>query len=68
MNTVTVSTKFQIVIPKEIRNTLNIRPGQKIQILPYKGRMEFMLVKNAIDMRGVLAGIETDIARDEDRL
>lgn len=68
MTTVTVSPKFQVVIPQEIRETLNIKPGQKIQVLSYKGRIEFIPVRNAKDMRGFLKGVDTSIVRDDDRV
>jgi AbrB family looped-hinge helix DNA binding protein len=68
MTTVTVSPKFQVVIPQEIRETLNIKPGQKIQVLSYKGRIEFFPVRNAKDMRGFLKGVDTSIVRDDDRV
>ncbi len=68
MTTVTVSPKFQVVIPQEIREALDIRPGQKIQVLSYKGRIEFIPLKKARDMRGFLKGIDTSIPRDADRV
>lgn len=68
MITVTVSPKFQVVIPQKIRETLNIKPGQKVQVLSYRGRIEFIPVRNAKDMRGFLKGIDTSIIRDDDRV
>ncbi len=68
MTTVTVSPKFQVVIPQEIREALDIRPGQKIQVLSYKGRIEFIPLKKARDMRGFLKGIDTSTPRDADRV
>ncbi len=68
MTTVTVSPKFQVVIPQEIREALDIRPRQKIQVLSYKGRIEFIPLKKARDMRGFLKGIDTSIPRDADRV
>lgn len=68
MTTVTVSPKFQVVIPQEIRETLDIRPGQKIQVLSYKGRIEFIPLKKARNMRGFLKGIDTSIPREADRV
>lgn len=66
--TVTVSTKYQVVIPKRFREILNIRPGQKIQILQYEGRLEFIPVRPMKSLRGSLKGIDTIIERDADRL
>lgn len=68
MPTVTVSTKYQVVIPKKLRESLKIRPGQKIQILQYEGRLEFIPVRPMKSMRGSLKGIDTNISRDADRI
>ena len=68
MATVTVSTKYQVVIPKKFREELRIRPGQKIQILQYEGRLEFIPLKPMKAMRGSLKGIDTTVKRDADRL
>jgi AbrB family looped-hinge helix DNA binding protein len=68
MTTVTVSEKYQVVIPREMRESLGIRPGQKIQVLVYEGRAEFIPVRDVKDMRGFLRGIDTDVPRDEDRM
>lgn len=68
MTTVTVSEKFQIVIPKEVRESLGIQPGQKIEVLVFDGRAEFIPVRDIRSMRGFLKGIDTTITRDKDRL
>ena len=68
MATVTVSTKFQIVIPKKFREALKIKPGQKIQILEYEGRLEFIPVQPMKTMRGSIKGINTSVERDADRV
>ena len=68
MITVTVSTKYQVVIPKEIREKLNIKIGQKFQILHYGERIEFIPQKSVRRMRGFLKGIDTEIVREGDRL
>ena len=67
MNSVTVSPKYQIVIPRKIRNTLNLKPGQKIQVFAHGDRIELVLEKNIADMRGFLKGIDTHIDREDDR-
>ncbi|HDY87367.1 MAG TPA: AbrB/MazE/SpoVT family DNA-binding domain-containing protein [bacterium] len=64
---VTVSPKYQVVIPLEIRKALNIQPGEKMEIIPYENRIEFVPLKNIKDMRGFLKGIDTIIERDGDR-
>ena len=68
METVTVSPKFQVVIPKEIREALKLVPGQKIQALLYENRIELIPVRPIKKMRGFLKGIDTTIDRDTDRL
>lgn len=68
MSTVIVSTKYQVVIPKKFRETLRIRPGQKIQILQYEGRLEFIPVRPIKSLRGSLRGIDTTVERDADRV
>ena len=68
MVTVTVSPKFQVVIPKAVRQRLGIQPGQKLQILQFSDRIEFVLLQNIRGMRGFLKGIRTDVRRDKDRI
>lgn len=68
METLTVSPKFQVVIPKEIRESLKLAPGQKIQAVQYENRIELIPVRPIKKMRGFLKGIDTTIERDADRL
>ena len=68
MNTVTLSPKYQVVIPKAIRELLSLRPGQKIQAIVFQNRIELIPVKSAKKMRGFLKGIDTEVKRDEDRV
>ena len=68
MVTVTVSPKYQVVIPKEIRTQLALKPGMKMQILRYGERIEFILVKKAKEMKGFLKGTDTSVDRDKDRV
>ena len=68
MTAVTVSPKYQVVIPKEVRESLEIYPGQKIQVLTYKNRIELIPIKPMKKMRGFLKGINTKVTRDKDRV
>ncbi len=68
MTAVTVSPKFQVVIPKDIREAMGIYSGQKVQILTYQNRIELIPLKPMKEMRGFLKGISTDVSRDDDRL
>jgi AbrB family looped-hinge helix DNA binding protein len=68
METVTISPKFQVVIPKRIREGLDLRPGQKVQAIQYADRVELVPVKSARQLRGFLRGIDTRVPREADRL
>jgi AbrB family looped-hinge helix DNA binding protein len=68
MENVTVSTKYQVVIPKRVRERLGIKPGQKVHMIPYMGRIELIPVRDLEEGRGFLAGIDTTVERDEDRV
>ncbi len=68
METVTISPKFQVVIPQSVREALGLQPGEKVQVLSYEDRIEFIPVKKLKKMRGFLRGIETTVPREEDRL
>ncbi len=68
MQTVTLSPKYQVVIPKSVRNGLNLRPGQKMQVIEYNGRIEFILERDIDELRGFLKGINTEFEREEDRI
>ena len=68
MDVVTVSPKFQVVIPLGVRKSLGIRPGQKVQVISYEGRIEMIPLKPIKKMRGFLKGIDTTIERETDRL
>lgn len=67
MTIVTVSLKFQVVIPHEIREALRLVRGQKMQALRYQSRVEFIPVQVMRKMCGFLKGIDTTVARDKDR-
>jgi len=68
MKAVKISPKFQVVIPKQIRESLNLQAGQTLQIIEYGNRIELIPVKEITEMRGFLKGMSTDIEREEDRL
>ena len=67
MDVVTISPKFQVVIPRSVRERLNLTPGQKVQALVYDGRVELIPLRPAKALRGFLKGIDTTVARDADR-
>jgi len=68
MGTVTISPKFQVVIPKEIREKLGLSPGQKVQVFVYGDRIELIPVRPIKQMRGYLKGIDTRVEREADRV
>jgi len=68
MQTVTVSPKFQVVIPKSVRESLRLKPGQKMQVVEYEGRIELIPDRDIKELRGFLKGINTNIQREDDRV
>jgi len=64
---VTLSPEFQVVIPKEIREALALRPGEKLEVLRYENRIELIPVPPIREMRGFLRGMDTTLDRDADR-
>jgi AbrB family looped-hinge helix DNA binding protein len=67
MDTVTVSPKFQVVIPLAVRRALGLKPGQKIQVIQYGNRIELIPILPIKKARGFLKGIDTTIERETDR-
>jgi AbrB family looped-hinge helix DNA binding protein len=67
MQLVTVSPKYQVVIPKTVREALNLRPGQKMQVIEYAGRIELIPERDIKELRGFLKGINAEFKREEDR-
>ena len=68
MKTVTVSPKYQVVIPRDVRETLSIKPGEKMQVINYANRIELVPMKKIKTMRGFLKGINTTVIREKDRV
>ena len=68
MNTVTISPKYQVVIPQAIRKSLGLQPGQKVQAILYENRIELIPIKPMQSMRGFLKGIDTSVEREADRI
>ena len=68
MPVVTVSPKFQVVIPREIRDALGLEPGQNVQAFQYQNRVELIPVRSVREMRGFLQGIDGCVARERDRV
>ena len=68
MQTVTVSPKYQVVIPKNIREAMRLRPGQKLKVIAYDGRIELIPDRDITELKGFLKGINTEFVREGDRL
>jgi AbrB family looped-hinge helix DNA binding protein len=68
METVTLSPKFQVVIPQSVRDALQLKPGEKLRVMRYENRVEFVPVRPMKEMRGFLRGMDTTIEREDDRL
>jgi AbrB family looped-hinge helix DNA binding protein len=68
METVTVSPKYQVVIPSRVRKSLGVEPGQKIKVILYDNRIEMIPVRPIRETRGFLQDIDTTVDREPDRL
>jgi AbrB family looped-hinge helix DNA binding protein len=68
VETATVSPKYQVVIPKSIRDKLRLVPGQKVQAVAFKGRVELIPLRSARELRGFAQGIDTTVPREGDRV
>ena len=68
MTTVTVSTKYQVVIPEDVRKSIGVRPGEKFQVISYDGRVQLIPLRKMRDMKGLLHGMNSTIARETDRV
>ena len=68
METVTLSPKYQVVIPAAVRKSLAMTPGQKLQVIVYRNRIEMIPLKPMESLRGFLTGIDTTVEREEDRV
>ena len=68
MSAVKISPKFQVVIPKGIREQMHLKAGQRVEIIRYENRIELIPIRSIKELRGILKGMDSDIPRDEDRL
>jgi AbrB family looped-hinge helix DNA binding protein len=68
VQTVIVSPKYQVVIPKSIRDSLKLRPGQKMRVIEYDGRIELIPDRDISELRGFLKGIDIRLERAKDRI
>jgi AbrB family looped-hinge helix DNA binding protein len=68
MKQVTVSSKFQVVIPREVRESMDIQPGTRVQVLQYENRIELIPLREPKSLRGFITGIDTEVDRTGDRV
>ena len=68
MNKVTLSNEYQLVIPKEIRESIGLEPGSSFEILFYNNRIELIPIRPIKNLKGIFKGIDTNIIRDDDRV
>jgi len=68
MSAVTISPKYQVVIPKAVRETMHLRPGQRVQVIEVDGIINLIPERPMEDMRGFAKGIDTTVEREDDRL
>ena len=68
MEAVKISPKYQVVIPKKIREALNLTPGQQVQMVAFEDRIEMIPVRRISEMKGFLKGIDTAVEREKDRI
>lgn len=68
METTKVSPKYQVVIPLKVRESLNLRPGTRLQVVQFEDRIELIPLRSAKSLRGSLHGLDTDVPRDADRV
>jgi AbrB family looped-hinge helix DNA binding protein len=68
MSTVTLSNEYQLIIPKDISESIGIEPGSSFEVLSYNNRIELIPIKPINKLKGIFKGIDTNISRDDDRV
>lgn len=66
MEAVTISSKFQVVIPREVREQFDLKPGQKLVFIPYNGTLRVVVVPPIEKARGMLTGMNVEAVREEE--
>ena len=66
MKPITVSPKYQVVIPRAIREQINIKPGQKMHVIAYSNKIVLIPVRPVQEARGSLKGLDADVQREEE--
>jgi AbrB family looped-hinge helix DNA binding protein len=68
MNKVTLSNKYQVLIPKDVREKIGLKVGASFEVITYSNRIELIPIKPIKNLKGILKGIDTNIIRDDDRV
>jgi len=68
MESVSISPKYQVVIPRRVREAMHLSPGQRVQVVQYGSRIELVPLKKLSELRGLARGIDTRIEREPDRV
>jgi AbrB family looped-hinge helix DNA binding protein len=68
MQTVTISPKFQVVIPQRVREAMGLRSGEKAHVISFRNRIEIIPLRDIRKLRGYLNGIDTTLEREADRV
>lgn len=68
MDTITISPKYQVVIPRHVREAMDLKPGTRLQVLQFGDRIELIPLRSAQSLRGSLKGLDTGVPRDRDRV
>lgn len=61
----TISSKYQVVIPRQVREQFGVKPGWKLVFIPFKNTLRVVIVPPIEEAEGFLKGIDTRIVRDE---
>ena len=67
MDTIKISPKYQVVIPRRVREAMNLKPGTRLQVVSFGDRIELIPLRSAESLRGSLPGLDTRVQRDKDR-
>lgn len=68
METIKISPKYQVVIPRNVRETMNLKPGTRLQVVQFEDRIELIPLRSAKSLRGSLPGLDTRVPREDDRV
>jgi AbrB family looped-hinge helix DNA binding protein len=66
METVTVSPKYQIVIPKSIREALDLKPGQKLEMIMFRGAVHLVPSRSIEELCGVYPELDPNVPKEPD--